>query len=699
MLQPDAILPLQAPRSSKKRAYPDDLLAEFSPAVLASLGAMAGCAGYFSLFMVPGHALVLLPAGFAALIGLAIRFSPPGRIQTRRLAGMLATFALAIAVFAWRAESHADAHHGRAPVVTGDRAVELTGWLESIDRSGSGRQRLLIRLPRTAENQRVQRVRVLGNPAGVRPGAPIRLRAVLSAPRAAAVPGGYDFAFHAGFRDIVATGYAVAPAESGPSLEQDRADRAVAQLRAGLSSHIRARMEPRPGALAAALLTGDRAHIDPADVEALRRSGLGHVLAISGMHMALLAGGVFFAVRLIFAAVTPWARRHDPAIPAAWIALVFAAGYLVMSGATIPTQRAFIMTASVLGAVILGRRALSLHTLSLAVIAVLLLQPQAVITPGFQMSFSAAAALIMTARLWQSGAGASRHRGAFSQIRLFFGGLATTSLVAGTATAGFAAFHFHRIASFGLAGNLLVMPIFSLIVMPAGVMGFVLIPLGLDAVPFAVMERGLNVMLVLAHAVADWPGAQRHLPAAPGAVLALFAAGFVGALLIRGRYRLAGCGVMALAAVLWATLPQPHIFISETGLVMAQSETGEWVVSDRRRSRFAARVFLEARGLEGTRPAVWDAACDDHGCSARLAGLRLTRLNSLQDWPADCARSDLIVAELHVPPVIMAACDAEIIDAGILARSGSQSVQLRGGIIASHRSARPIRSLRPWRSP
>ncbi|OLF77923.1 hypothetical protein AWH62_04430 [Maricaulis sp. W15] len=696
MLQPDAILPQRAANSRNSPGNRVDPLADFSPTIVGSLGAMTGCASYFSAPVEPGWGLIALPVAVAGVLLATVRISPASRIGADRLAGLLAIFLVATALFGWHATRYTAAHHDREPFVTGDRAVELTGWLEAIDRSGGGRQRLLLRLVAADDGARPQRVRVLGDPAGIRPGDAIRLRAVLAPPRPAAVPGGYDFAFHAAFRDIVATGYGIAPAEAGPPVHQDRAARAVARLRADMSRHIRSRMQARPGALAAALLTGDRAHIDPGDVEALRRAGLGHVLAISGMHMALLAGGVFFAVRLGLATIFPWARRYDAAVPAAWVALVFAVGYLVLSGGTIPTQRAFIMTVSVLGAVILGRRALSLHTLSLAVIAVLALQPQAVITPGFQMSFSAAAALITVARLWQDRSRRGSQAGALSQIRLFFGGLGTTSLVAGTATAGFAAFHFHRVASFGLAGNLLVMPIFSLLVMPAGVLGLVLIPVGLDGPAFAVMEWGLSIMLALAHMVADWPGAQRYLPATPGLVLALFAAGFVASLLVRGLWRWSGAAVMAAALGLWAVLPQPDLFISETGLILARDDATGWVVSDRRRSRFAARVFLEARGVADPAPAVWDANCDSHGCNARLQGVRVTRLSSLQDWPTDCSRADLIVADLAVPPAIARQCQARIIDADELARTGGQSLHLRDGQLVAIQRARPLVGARPW---
>ncbi len=701
MLQPDAILPHLAANQTKKSAKSVDPLVEFKPSILAALGAIIGCGLYFAVPEEPSRNLFLGLITLGVVLALAARFSPESRKRVSRLMGIMAVIVLTATAFAWRAQSHTLAHHpgpgDLRPTDSGRGAVTVEGWLEAIERSGSGRMRLLIRCTRPEiPGARRERVRVLGDAGEIQPGDPVLIRAVLAPPRPAAIPGGYDFAFHAAFADIRATGFAVETASPGPATRQDRLARRLVRVRAALSSHIRARMAPRPGGLAAALLTGDRAHIAPRDVEALRQSGLGHVLAISGMHMALLAGGVFFAVRLLLSAVSPWARRHDAAIPAAWAALGFAAGYLLLSGGSIPTQRAFIMIVSVLGAVLLRRRALSLHTLAIAVLAVLGLQPQAVITPGFQMSFSAASALIVAARVWQARRQAGAGRGAFAQVRLFVSGLGTTSLVAGSATAGFAAFHFHRIASWGLAGNLLVMPIFSLIVMPAGVIGLVLIPLGLDALPFAVMEGGLSVMLDLAAHVAAWPGALRPVMATPGWVLGVFTAGFALTLLLRGPHRLGGGAIMLAAGLSWTVLPQPNLLISDTAVVMVQDERGRWAVSDRRRSRFSARAFLEARGEPGLRPARWDAYCDGLGCGTEIEGVRLTVLERLDDWATDCARADLIITRLSVSPRIASRCAAELIDATTLSRHGSQSLRLDNGRIRDWRSARPVNQTRPW---
>ncbi|MEA1942873.1 MAG: ComEC/Rec2 family competence protein [Pseudomonadota bacterium] len=643
----------------------------FSPAISLALGVAAGSALHLTDSVSTVTALVFGPAGLAAA-GLAIWRGPrPWRAGM----GVLALFLLGLLLAFGRAEQRVAAAAAIPAIDTRGEAVRVEGWLAAIETSGSGRSRLLVRIAASGAEPGY-RIRVLGSAGEVRPGESVAVEAVLAPPRMAAVPGGYDFAFHAFFRRIAATGYAIAPARAGPAdLRADRLQRRIAALRWTMAERITRRLEGRSGALAAALLTGDRSRLAREDVEALRGAGLGHMLAISGMHMALFAGGVFFAVRLAAAGLGRWSRRHDPAVPAALAALAAAAIYLALSGGAIPTQRAFIMTASALGAVLARRRVLSFHTLAIAMTAVLVLTPEAVVTPGFQMSFAAVGALIAAAQLWQARRPPPAPLDAGRGVRQFFGGLGTTSLVAGLATSGFGAFHFHRVAAFGLVGNLLVMPVFTLIVMPAGILALFLMPAGLDGVPLMVMGAGLDLVLALAHTVSGWPGAERTIPSAPGWVLALYGSGFALACAARGGWRGAGAGLMAAAIAFWATADRPDLFISRDGVIVARGyeaggEAGGWAVSDARRSRFPVRVFLEGEGRHG-RPGRLALDCDAAGCAGTFTGDRpVVVLDALDGLSEDCRRAGLIVTRQVVPAHRIRGCGAPLIDAGALSRRG-----------------------------
>jgi competence protein ComEC len=699
VLQPAASLPSVTADALKKWLLLSDRAAFASPAVSLAAGTAAGCTLYFGLPAAPPP--LVLPALGAVLLAATVRQAlyPAGRIALMValiVAGLL--FGLARSEMRTRAA-------GAVPAIdTRGNAVAVSGWLAAVETGATGRSRLVVRVPGNTATP-AYRVRVLGSAGEVRPGDPVTLDAVLAPPRAAAVPGGYDFAFRAWFERIAATGYAIAPARPGPAVATEGAARRLARLRWAMAERIASHLPERTGALAAALLTGDRSRLHPDDIEALRGSGLGHVLAISGMHMALFAGGVFFAVRLAMAGWTSWASRYDPAVPAALAGLAAAAIYLLLSGGSIPTQRAFIMTASVLGAVLARRRALSLHTLALAMLAVLTLTPEAVVTPGFQMSFAAVAALIAAAQVWQARRPPAAPLDPGRGLRSFLGGLSTTSLVAGLATSGFAAFHFHRLAAWGLAGNLLAMPAFSLVVMPAGVLALFLMPVGLEALPLTVMARGLDVVLWVAHRVASWPGAYSAVPSAPGWVLAVYALGFSLVTAGQGAARLTGLATILVALAGWSTAERPDLFVTRDGVVIARMADAagapgveRWGVSDPRRSRFPARVFLEGEGAgQDGRPPRLDLDCDRLGCSGTLpGGARFAVLDAFDGLAEDCRRTALIVTPQPVPAHRRRQCAARIIDGSELDERGGALVWVQAGAIRRVLHALPAGQRRPW---
>ena len=180
-------------------------------------------------------------------------------------------------------------------------------------------------------------------------------------------------------------------------------------------------------------------------------SGLAHVLSISGYHMAVVAGLMFFAFRAAFALMPAFSSRHPIKKWAALAALAAAAFYLLLSGAEVATQRSFIMIGIVLIGVMADRPTLTFRTLTVAAFGVLLLAPEAIVHPSFQMSFAATLALVAGYQQglpWMSKGGDTPLA---AKIALWGGreiaGLLLVSLLAGTATIPYIAYHFHRISS------------------------------------------------------------------------------------------------------------------------------------------------------------------------------------------------------------------------------------------------------------
>ena len=429
-----------------------------------------GIALYFGLASEPTIAVSVAP-----LIG-AVGFLLMAR-------GRSVALLLSFAVF-WAALGFLNAklrtYWVKSPVLVQEtRAVWIEGWLETLSPQLPKGYRLILR-PYAMDGVDAEaipyHVRVTARFDGLDYGAgtALRLRAVLRPVPEPVAPGGFDFARRAWFERLGAVGYALgAPTIVSAPREAPLGLRIWAQidrLRAGVEARLRRALPGSAGAIANALITGERSAIPEQTLEALRHSGLAHVLAISGLHMALIAGTLFWCVRAGFAALPALALRYPIKKWSAVIALAGAAFYLLLSGAGIATQRAFLMMAVMFVAILLDRPALTLRNVALAGLVILVMLPESLFNVSFQMSFAATVALVafyegMSGRIpSESPAGlGSRllHRG-----WRYVAGIALTTLVASIAVAPFAAYHFHKVAQYSLFANLAAMPIVGLMIMP-----------------------------------------------------------------------------------------------------------------------------------------------------------------------------------------------------------------------------------------
>lgn len=392
-------------------------------------------------------------------------------------------------------------------------------------------------------------------------GAVVRFRARLMPPQEAAVPGGYDFAREAYFRGIGATGRilppltVVRPAPGGG-----------ASLRERLSAHVRARLPGAEGAIAATLASGDRGAIAPADAEAMRRSGLAHLLSISGLHVSALIGAVIWLVYRGLA-LSPRLALGAPLMPIAGAAGAAAGiGYTVLTGAEVPTVRSCIAALLVLGGLALGREPLSLRLIAAAALAVLLLWPESLVGPSFQMSFAAVAVIVglmetgWFRRLVRGEGGGRAERLAREGLGLFVTGLAVELALMPIAFA-----HFHQTGLLGALANLVAIPLTTFVIMPAEALALVLDMVGGGGPFWWVTGRALAVLLAVAHGVADQPLAVGVRPfVAPGTFLAMVLGG-LWLLLWHTRVRWLGLAPLAggLAALMLA--PAPDVVVTGDG--------------------------------------------------------------------------------------------------------------------------------------
>ena len=646
-------------------------------------------------------------------LGIGSYFALPAEPGARAWAGLAAVVALAAlaairASERWRGPLWAVAICGLGAGLAGaevDRVAApvlgfryygpVEGRIVAIDRSASDAVRLTldrVRLDGLAPERTPERVRIsLHEDQPIdrwTPGDRLMTTGHLSPPSGPAEPGGFDFRRHAWFQQIGAVGYSRTPAlRAGPG-ETDAAVRLFG-LRMALSRAVRDRMPGERGAVAAAILVGDRSGLDAGTLEALRASNLARLLAISGLHMGLLTGLAFGAVRLALALVPPLALRLPVKKIAAVAGLLAGVTYLALSGGSVATQRAFVMVAVMLTAVLLDRRALTLRAVAMAAVIVLVLQPAALLGPGFQMSFAATTALVAVfgaLRGWQIGPRWARPVVA----------VVLSSFIAGAATAPISAAHFNQVSHYGLIANVTSVPVMGAVVMPAAMVAAALAPFGLEGAGLWVMGQGLAWILWVARTVSGWDGALSHVPAPPAAVLPLVAVGALWWLLRRDRWRWAGVAALAAALALWTTARRPDVLIADTGgLIGVMTDDGR-ALSRATGNGFVAGIWLENDGAPAeqadaaARPGFDDAGGLVRGVVGDLALLQVRGARA-RDALEGCGGAAILVmtVEADGPRPCL------VLDLPFLQRTGSISLS-RNGSGLTLRSATIAAGNRPW---
>jgi competence protein ComEC len=695
---PDGLAGLARGAAERARAW---AAIEVGPGRLVPWLAIAfgcGIAIYFAIDREPAPwaaGLLLAAAGVATVLARHRPLAFPLALGAAALAAGLATATVKRAIIA------------HPVLVAPIWNVEIAGFVESREERERA-DRIVVRVERMAGprvGEALERVRVSVR-KGTAPavGAFVEFKARLSPPLEPLRPGGYDFAREMYFNRIGASGFVlgrirVAETPHAPSIRL-RYAMVLDGMREAIDQRIRAVLPGDKGAIASAVITGKRDAISPPVNEAMYVSGLAHVLSISGYHMAVVAGIIFFALRAVFALLPAFSNRHPIKKWAALAALGAAAFYLVLSGAEVATQRSFIMIAIVLIGIMVDRPTLTFRTLTVAAFIVLLLAPEAIVHPSFQMSFAATLALVAGYQHglpWMSGGGRTRLA---AKIALWGGreiaGLLLVSLLAGTATIPFIAYHFHRISPYGVIANLIAMPAVSVWVMPAGIFGVMSMPLGLDGFWWGLMGHGIDWMISIAQWVTSFPGALGRVAAFGTGPLLLCSAGLVVLCLLKTPLRLIGAFLIGGAVVLMVRTPQPDVMIAADGSAVAvRGEGGRLAMVKSGSDVFAWREWLaaDADARNPKDPTLGEGIrCDGQGCVARLRdGAFVAIPKTMAAFEEDCRRAVLVVTGRDAPP----GCATIVIDRQVWRRSGAITLQRRGDGFEMTLS-RPPGYDRPW---
>lgn len=667
-----------------------------------------GVAAYFWLPVEPSLMAALLPVPAAVVLKVLWRRDTLGYV----LASVLLLLAAGMGIAKLRTE------WVRAPVLERQlTGVLVRGFVDLVEPKAGKGQRITLRVvsigtgPRalTADKlPRRVRVRTMAALDGLRPGDAVRLTATLGPPAEPSLPGGFDFGRQAWYLGIGGVGYSMTAAqidpEAGPLPWRMWFTAAVETVRVSIGRAVVAGLPGETGGIANALITGERGGISAATDAAYRDSGLYHILSISGLHMVVMAGAFFFAVRFVFAAIPAIALRYPIKKWAAVAAAFGALGYLLISGASFATVRAYVQISILFAAMLVERPAIALRNVALAALGLLIVWPESLFDAGFAMSFAAVVALIagfeaIRAREARLGR-ADVDRGPVMTAVLFVAGIMGSTLMATAAVAPIAAYQFHTSQQYGALANLVALPICDLFVLPLLLATLLAMPFGLEAAPLWLAGWGIDAMTGIAQGVAKLPGAAIPVAAIPASSFLAMLAGGMWLLLWKTRWRLLGVPVILSGLMLSPTLDRPDIIVGRDGrLVAARTDGRSLSALPAPRNMYELTRWLEADG--DARPVRTVAvgtgfACDAAGCTAVLKGQRLAVTRHASAVREDCARASILVLDMPAPrgctkPVV-------VIDPQALRRGGVHTIVVtKGGVRVE--TVATLRGERPWSRP
>ncbi len=494
--------------------------------------------------------------------------------------------------------------------------------------------------------------------SGIAPGEYIGLRARLMPPPTASLPGGYDFAQRAWFDRLGAVGTIFGTPVRAPGAGQGEQP-----LRARLSSHIHGQVAGSAGGVAAALVTGDRGAIDPADEEAMRRSGLAHLLSISGLHVTAVVGFTMLLAMRLFALSRRLALAGLVLPLAAAAAALVAGSYTLLAGAEVPTLRSFIAALLVLAAFLLGREAITLRLVAAGALIVLLWRPEALAGPSFQLSFAAVTAIVaLHESRWMRGFLARRDEPWLSRLGRNIAALLITGFAVEIALAPIALFHFHKAGLYGALANVVAIPLTTFVIMPVEALALLFDSIGLGAPFWWVAEQALKLLIALAHRVADAPGAVATLPVFPSWGFALAVGGGLWLLLWRTGWRWAGAAPLVAGMAVLLVQPRPDLLVTGDGRHVAAAVPGGGYALLRDRAGDYVRDSLsEAAGIDSPFATLIDldhVTCNRDFCRWRqgqgahrrviLAARGRDRIDGAAMAPA-CAAADVVISDRWLP--------------------------------------------------
>jgi competence protein ComEC len=655
-----------------------------------------GIGTYFLLKVEPPLWPGIAAAVAGAAAAWALRIYPAWREAMLAIAALAAGFAL-MRETAWeRAAPMVQRHLG---------PIAVTGRVADIDLLEKG-WRIIIEadpLPGldTADQPRRLRLHIPPSSDELNPGDRVSLKAMLYPVPAQILPGGRDFQRELYFAGIGGVGYTFGGAHRVAGPDSDGGWReSLRQLRTDMTRRIAAVLPGSTGGVASALITGKRGAITEEVKQAFRDTGLSHLLAIAGLHLGLVGAFVFFAVRGGLALIPPIALRYPIKKIAACTTLLVLACYLLLSGAAIPTQRAFVMNGLVFGAIIIDRLRISMRVCAIAAMVVLVIDPSILVGVSFQMSFGAVIALIAVYETYGARLGRLLHsRSVSGKVLAYCGGVAVTTVVATLGTYPYSIYHFHHLALYSPLANVIAVPLSAMWTLPWGVVTCLLMPFGLERLALAPMGWGIDITIWVAVHISALPGDVWAMPRLPPEGLLLISFGGLWLCLWQGPWRRWGMVAIAAGFASMLLTRPPDIVIADGGrFVAARASDGDYFISADKgekivRSFFASETGAVLQAWPAGRVAEGDLDCAGELCVYTAHGGHVAIATGEAALPIRCAGFDAIVSQ--VPAGFHCRSLIPVVDRIDSWRRGAVALWLdRDGVTVE--SANESRGDRPW---
>jgi competence protein ComEC len=587
------------------------------------------------------------------------------------------------------------------------RVVKIEAMLTHIEDRGQGKGKQLqlsnLEIEKWEKHKTPKSIRITTRTKisqDVSVGDRVSFLAKLTPPSSPIMPGSFDYARHFYFESIGGLGYAVSDIELIEKNKSMLPD--LDNIRGHVSQIIKSHVAGPTQGIVVALMTGERAAIDESDWQALRASGLAHIISISGLHVAMVAAPVFFCVRLLLSFFPVIALSWNIKKISALIALIVCAAYVGFVVPSVPTTRALLMTGVALIAIMLDRSPFSLRLVGASAVLILLISPESIWSASFQMSFAAVAAIIAladwTREFWLR---QYREAGWIKKSFLYLAGATLTSLIASLATAPFVWYHFQQMATYSVIGNLLAMPLSGLIIMPMLILSYILMPFGLEGATLHLMSWGVEQLLNVARLVQSLPHALITGPYVSPLFLYFMTMAALIILLFKGKWKWIALPTTFIAVLCAWSSQRPEILVSESGeLILVRNGEDSALLSSSRKEKFTAEQWMQYLGIkeasifprEGT---IETAQGDIISCDLSLCRITTGKLNisygvNYSALHEDCGWADIIIAPKWLDYNFCKR--ATVVDLGFLRGSGAISIARDGGI----RGSSEDRKKRPW---